>query len=326
MGKALAGALVLALALVDGGCGAGASGGSTGKRVVVVRPRSGGPVDAGALALRIASRTGAQVTLREVDVLSEEAVRTAAREIVAERPSLIVAPSSEMVFGLRNETQAIPVLFVTMADPVQTSLVADERRPRGNVSGFSFDVPIGAKQLEVLERAFPTARRVGVVGDRAVFGSLSFRMLSDAARGPLGVQIERVHFETPADLAPALASGERAGVDAWLVPAGGAAYRFASELVAAIAATGKPALYGSERFVRLGGLMSYSPSFEDPSERVASMALTVLQGYPVGDLPVERPQLFRFAVNTLAWSKLEPRPSKKVLLLASDFYPSDASR
>jgi putative ABC transport system substrate-binding protein len=149
-------------------------------------------------------------------------------------------------------------------------------------------------------------------------------LLSEAARGPLRVEISRVHFETGDDLPAALAAGTRAGVDAWLVPAGGAAYRFAKELVAAIAATGKPALYGSERFVRLGGLMSYSPSFEDPSERVVSMAQTVLQGYPVGDLPVERPQVFRLAVNTVAWSRLDPAPPRKLLLLATDFYPSDA--
>ena len=70
--------------------------------------------------------------------------------------------------------------------------------------------------------------------------------------------------------------------------------------------------------------MSYSPSFEDPSERVVSMAQTVLQGYPVGDLPVARPQVFRLAVNTVAWSRLEPAPPTKLLLLATDFYPPDA--
>src|SRR6185437_10916446 len=92
------------------------------------------------------------------------------------------------------------------------------------------------------------------------------------------------------------------------------------DVVRLIGATGKPAIYGAERFVRLGGLMSYSPAFEDPAQRIAAMARSVLEGYPVGDLPVERPQAFRFAINTTAWSRFTPRPPRSVLMLATDFY------
>jgi len=109
-------------------------------------------------------------------------------------------------------------------------------------------------------------------------------------------------------------------VDAWVVPEGGAAYREAAQVVRLIGATGKPAIYGSERFVRLGGLMSYSAAFEDPVQRIAAMARSVLEGYPVGDLPVERPQAFRLAINTTAWSRFSPPPPRSVLMLATDFY------
>lgn len=324
MGKALAAALLAAVAMIACGCGqSAAAAAAAAKRVVVIDPRAGGPIDARALARRIAAETGARVSVREVDLLSPDAIHDAARRIVAEHPALVVALGASMVFGLRDETQAIPILFVTLADPIQSSLVTDERRPRGNVSGFSFHVAIGPKQLEVLERAFPSIRRVGVIGDRALFSSTIFAQLSEAARGPLAVQVERVHFESAQDLAGALAAAAPK-VDAWVVPEGGAAYRFAREVVELVGASGKPAIYGSERFVRLGGLMSYSASFEDPSDRVVSMAKTVLEGFPVGDLPVERPQSFRLAVNTDAWARFTPAPPRKLLLLATDFYPSDA--
>ena len=110
------------------------------------------------------------------------------------------------------------------------------------------------------------------------------------------------------------------------MPESGAAYRFAPELVDLVAASGKPAIYGSERFVRLGGLMSYSPCYEDPSARVVSMAKSVLTGFPVGDLPVERPQSFQLAINTDAWSRFRPLPPREVLVLATDFFPADAAR
>ena len=325
MARALAAAILLVAAGLVGGC-VESSAATAGKRVVVVSPRSAGPVDAQALAAQIAAGTRAQVSTVAVDVLSPESVRAAARGIVAGHPALIVAPSSEMAFALRDETQAIPVLFVTLSDPIQTGLVRDEGRPRGNLSGFTFHVPIGAKQVELLLRAFPGVRRVGVVGDRALFGSTSFRMLVDAASGPLHVEVERLHFEDASDLEHAFAGPAAARVDAWIVPEGAAAFRHAAELVKRIEATGKPAIYGSERFVSLGGLMSYAPAQEDPSGRVVSMARSVLAGFPVGDLPVERPQSFRLAINTVAWSRFRPLPPREVLVLATDFFPGDEGR
>jgi hypothetical protein len=50
------------------------------------------------------------------------------------------------------------------------------------------------------------------------------------------------------------------------------------------------------------------------------MARSVLEGYPVGDLPVERPQSFRLAVNTDTWSRISPPPPRRMLMLANDFY------
>ena len=321
MGKALAAALLAAVAALAAGCAPGAVAGAHGKRVVVVNPQGPGPVDAAALARRIAREDDASVSVMEVDVLSPEAVRAASQRIVAQRPALVIAPSADMVFGLRAETGTIPILFVTFTDPVQTSLVPDEQRPRGNVSGFTFHVAIGPKQLELLLRAFPSIRTVGVVGDRALFGSTSFRLLDAAAHDPFGVAVVRVHFESAADLERALATPAARSVDAWVVPEGGAAYRYAAEVVQLIGATGKPAIYGAERFVRLGGLMSYSPAFEDPAQRVAAMARSVLEGYPVGDLPVERPQAFRLAINTTTWKGFTPPPPRRLLMLATDFYP-----
>src|SRR6185437_8130551 len=152
MGKALAAALLAAVAALAAGCAPGAVAGAHGKRVVVVNPQGPGPVDAAALARRIAREDDASVSVMEVDVLSPEAVRAASQRIVAQRPALVIAPSADMVFGLRAETGTIPILFVTFTDPVQTSLVPDEQRPRGNVSGFTFHVAIGPKQLELLLR------------------------------------------------------------------------------------------------------------------------------------------------------------------------------
>jgi putative ABC transport system substrate-binding protein len=297
---------------------------SRGAPVVwVFEPDPPGLVDVAELAGRIAARTGAAVSVRRVSLMAEADIRDACDAAVSARPALIVAPAADLVFALRERTHAIPILFLTLTDPIDSSLVTDMRRPRGNVSGYSFHVDIEAKQLEMLKHAFPGVHRVGVLGDRYAFSTSAFRQMAQAARDVLDVELVRVHFQTRAELRDAFARA--AGVDAWLVPQGGTAYRFADDIVELVRRSARPAIYGHERFVKLGGLMSYSQAFEDPSDRLVRMARSVLQGFPVGELPVERPQNFRFAINTRAWAAVRPRPPAKMLTLATDFYGQEGA-
>jgi ABC-type uncharacterized transport system substrate-binding protein len=313
---------LVACALAAAACGR-LLGEEEQRRVVVLNPQPPGPVDVRVLAEKLARETHVHVEVRDVSVLSAESIREVAARTVAEKPALIVAPAADMVFSLREYTHAIPILFVTLADPIDSSFVTDAQRPRGNVSGYSFHVPIESKQLEILKRAFPRTRRVGVLGDRYAFSTTAFREMARAATDVLDLELVRVHFQEADEVQPAVARALAAGVDAWAVPQGGTTYRLAPEIVAALRATPRPAIYGHDRFVKLGGLMSYSQAFEDPSDRVVSMAASILQGFPVGELPVEHPQNFRFAINVAAWRAVRPTPPAKFLKLATDFYGLD---
>ena len=317
---------LLACAAAAAGCDGISGAGDRAKSIVVIDPKPPGLVDAHALADKLARATGARVVLREASVLSEESIREVAARVVAEKPSLIVSPAADAVFGLRERTHAIPILFVTLADPIDSSLVTDTQHPRGNVSGYSFHVALEAKQLEILKRTFPRIHRVGVLGDRYAFSTTAFRQMSQAAVDPLRLELVRVHFQTREELRQSVARALEAGVDGWIVPQGGTTYRFAEDIVALLAASRRPAIYGHDRFVKMGGLMSYSQTFDDPSDRIVRMASSVLQGFPVGELPVEHPQNFRFAINTAAWRDARPAPAAKMLLLATDVHGLQPAR
>jgi putative tryptophan/tyrosine transport system substrate-binding protein len=59
-----------------------------------------------------------------------------------------------------------------------------------------------------------------------------------------------------------------------------------------------PAMYGSPYFVRAGGLISYSPDFDEMFKRAAGYVDRILKGASAGNLPIEQPTQFKLVVNS----------------------------
>ena len=58
-----------------------------------------------------------------------------------------------------------------------------------------------------------------------------------------------------------------------------------------------PAIYEFASLVRDGGLMAYGPDIDTIFDRAAGLADRILKGAKPGDLPLELPTRFQFAIN-----------------------------
>jgi len=58
-----------------------------------------------------------------------------------------------------------------------------------------------------------------------------------------------------------------------------------------------PTILSYDDYVEAGGLMSYGPSYSDLFRRAADMVDKILHGTKPGDIPVEQPTKFDFAIN-----------------------------
>src|SRR5262249_12654789 len=63
--------------------------------------------------------------------------RTLARELVDEKPDIIIAVTALGAVELKKVTDTIPVVFVIVADPVGFGLVKSLAHPGGNATGLS---------------------------------------------------------------------------------------------------------------------------------------------------------------------------------------------
>src|SRR5262245_38809368 len=88
-----------------------------------------------------------------------------ASELVQLKVDLIVASPTGAALAAQNASRAIPIVGMTLAEPVELGLVASLARPGGNVTGvaYSVDTDIFGKQLGLLREAVPKVRRVAVL-------------------------------------------------------------------------------------------------------------------------------------------------------------------
>jgi putative tryptophan/tyrosine transport system substrate-binding protein len=81
-----------------------------------------------------------------------------AKELVKLQPDVILAHTTPATAALQRETRTIPLVFVTVADPVGSGFVASLARPGGNITGFMlYDPSMGGKWLELLLRSRPAS-------------------------------------------------------------------------------------------------------------------------------------------------------------------------
>ena len=83
-----------------------------------------------------------------------------AKELVDLRPDAILGQTTPVIGALARETRAIPIVFVTVTDPIGSGFAANLARPGGNITGFTVDdAALGGKWLELLKEIAPRTAR-----------------------------------------------------------------------------------------------------------------------------------------------------------------------
>jgi putative ABC transport system substrate-binding protein len=222
-----------------------------------------------------------------------------AKELVDLRPDAILSVTTPVTNALVRETQTIPIVIVTVADPVASGFVTNVGRPGGNVTGFALYEPsMGGKWLELLKRIAPGVTRVALLFNPTTSVPIKFYMAS--------IQAAASSFTVQASAAPVHAQDEIEGVIAALAGNPGAGLIAMPDLFntinrdVIIAWTARyriPAIYFFRSFADSGGLISYGPDFAEQYPRAAGYIDRILKGEKPGDLPIQMPIKIPLIIN-----------------------------
>ena len=222
-----------------------------------------------------------------------------AAEIVAQSPDLILVQSAPATRALMAATKTIPIVMVGVGNPLEYGMVADLRRPGGNVTGASYLADESMrKTLQLLKEAAPRLRSVAVFINPGNEGAAPMIKLLRMDAEALGMQMQVVQVSSPGAFEQAFAAILRAKSESILLPPEPLIRTHRGAIADFAQAHGLPlAIVGSRRYLPAHGLLSYGPTTVQYAQIAARYIDRILRGAKPGDLPVEQPDRFELAIN-----------------------------
>jgi len=224
-------------------------------------------------------------------------IRRDAAELVALAPDVILSVGSSTTGLLLQATNAIPIVFVNLADPVGAGFVQSLARPGGNATGFTnYEYSMSGKWVELLKQIAPNVTRVAVIRDPTLAAGIGqFSAIQSVAQS-LGVELTPVSVRDAGEVERGVAAFARSGNGGLIVTAGGTAYR--RDLIIGLASRHKlPAVYPFRYHAVDGGLISYGPDTHDPIRSAAAYVDRILKGEKPADMPVQAPTKYELVIN-----------------------------
>jgi putative tryptophan/tyrosine transport system substrate-binding protein len=227
-------------------------------------------------------------------------VRESAKQLVELNPDVIVCETTPTLKVLAQQTATLPIVFVSVADPVNNGYVADLAHPGGHITGFTnFEATMGGKWIELLKNIDPAVARAGVIfnPDSAPGGGDFFLKSVEASAPALGAKVIAFPVHSDADIGRAIADlgREPGGGLIVMIDVFTAVHR--PTIISRALADRVPTVFPWRFGATDGGLASYGVDVADLHRRAAAYVDRILKGAKPADLPVQQPTKFEMVIN-----------------------------
>jgi len=239
--------------------------------------------------LRIDTRWGAA---------DADRIRRYATELVALGPDVILASGGTAVGALQQATRTVPIVFVSVIDPVGGGFVESLARPGRNATGFTlFEYGMSAEWLELLKQIAPVVTRVAVIRDPALASGSGQLGALQAAAPSFGVELRPIDSRNASEIERAVTAFAHSPNGGLIVATSPSAAVHRKLIITLAARHRLPAIYPLRYHVTSGGLISYGPDTLEPFRRAAGYVDRILKGEKPADLPVQAPTRYETVLN-----------------------------
>lgn len=220
---------------------------------------------------------------------SREYVRGLAGTVADRAPDLIVATTASLALAVVKENESVPVVFMTLSDPVAVGLVSSIAKPGGNVTGtYQVQGDAVAVRYRLMREVLPRLEKVGVVYDRRAAELARQKKANQDAAIAMGVDLEAAEFTNFEAVAKILARFRRVGIVAVAMTTSFTLLARRREVIALAERNAQVLVAHRVEWAEAGALMSYGPEIADSQRRSAAIADRILKGARPAEIPVER--------------------------------------
>ena len=216
-----------------------------------------------------------------------------ANDLVGLKVDVILTWGTDAVLAAKQATTTIPIVMGAIGDPLGIGVVTSLAHPGGNVTGCSLSsAELEAKRLQLLKELVPGLSRVAILlNPKNHYMPLA---LQSARKGAqvlhVSLAVYEVYDTTTLDAAFVTLTKDRPG--ALLVPGDPFLVSQRSRIAQFAIENKLPSVYTFREYIEAGGLIAYTPNYNDLFRRAASYVDKILKGAKPGDLPIEQPRGF----------------------------------
>jgi len=219
-------------------------------------------------------------------------------ELVNSNVDVIVAWASPAVIAVRRATSTIPIVMVSVGDPVGSGFIASLARPGGNITGLTnIAVDLNAKLMELFVELVPGMKRVGVVRNPNNPGSTAMLRETENAVRKLNIQVEVVDAQTSDEFERAFAQLRAKSVDGVVLLADPTVIEHSRRIAELAQSARLPTAFQRRENVDAGGLFSYGPDINNQFRQAAFYVDRILKGEKPAELPVQEPTKVELVIN-----------------------------
>jgi len=221
-----------------------------------------------------------------------------AHELAATQPDVVLAVTGAAIRALRQEAGATPIVgsFIGV-DPVMAGFAKSLAHPGSNVTGIVMLAPeLDAKRLDLLHEVIPGARRIAALAVSAQRDASSIEAMQEVASRD-GLEILPFYAAASDEYPAAFAAMRGAGAEALQIVSAPEFFSDARTLAMLAIEANLPTICEWKSMAAEGCLVGYGPDFAGLLRRTADYVARIFRGAAPGELPIEGPTRFEFAIN-----------------------------
>ena len=236
--------------------------------------------------LKEAGYSGKNIDLTLLNAEGDQSkIQTMSKQLVNDKNDVVIGIATPAAQGLAAATKDIPVVMGAISDPIGAKLVKDLKHPNANVTGTSNQLPI-KQTVDLMTSLTPNVKTVGVLYASSEDNSKSqvADFKEDAEKAGLTV----IEYAVPSTNEITTTMSVMAGkVDAIWTPQDNTIASAFSTVVAAANQAQIPIYTSVDTMVKEGGLASVAQSQYELGKATAKIAVKILKGEKVKDIPVD---------------------------------------